>query len=241
MTVVVISQPMLFPWVGLLEQLRLCDIWVHYDDVQFSKGSFFNRVQIKTERGPAWMTIPLRDVRLGRRIREIEIAPDRDWRSSHIDLLAQAYARAPFLEEMLDLVRGVYQKDAGCLSEATIPSFETLADYFGLLAGRRVLCSSHLGVGGEGSQRVLDLVRSLDGSVYVTGHGARNYLDHEAFVAAGIEVRYMDYRKTPYPQQHGAFNPYVTALDLVANLGREGHRFIMSPAVAWKEFLGWMK
>ena len=48
MTVVVISQPMLFPWVGMFEQIRLADVYVHYTDVQFSKGSFVNRVQIKT-------------------------------------------------------------------------------------------------------------------------------------------------------------------------------------------------
>ena len=41
---VVITQPMLFPWVGLLEQIMLADVLVNYADVQFSKGSFTNRV-----------------------------------------------------------------------------------------------------------------------------------------------------------------------------------------------------
>ena len=50
MTTVVISQPMLFPWVGMFEQVALADVFVHYDDVQFSKGSFTNRVQLKTAR-----------------------------------------------------------------------------------------------------------------------------------------------------------------------------------------------
>ena len=47
MKTVVISQPMYFPWVGMLEQMALADVWVHLDDAQFSKGGFFNRVQIK--------------------------------------------------------------------------------------------------------------------------------------------------------------------------------------------------
>ena len=50
MTTVVISQPMFFPWVGMFEQIALADVYVHYDDVQFSKGSFTNRVQLKTAR-----------------------------------------------------------------------------------------------------------------------------------------------------------------------------------------------
>ena len=44
---VVISQSMFFPWVDFLEQLKLADLNVFYDDVQFSKGSFTNRVRIK--------------------------------------------------------------------------------------------------------------------------------------------------------------------------------------------------
>ena len=28
----VVSQPMYFPWVGMLEQIRLCDTYVFYDD-----------------------------------------------------------------------------------------------------------------------------------------------------------------------------------------------------------------
>ena len=40
MKTVVISQPMYFPWVGMLEQMRLADVFVHLDDAQFSKGGF---------------------------------------------------------------------------------------------------------------------------------------------------------------------------------------------------------
>ena len=45
--VVVISQPMYFPWVGFLSQISMASTIIWLDDVQFSKGSFTNRVQIK--------------------------------------------------------------------------------------------------------------------------------------------------------------------------------------------------
>ncbi|MBC8123824.1 MAG: WbqC family protein, partial [Gemmatimonadaceae bacterium] len=59
MNTVVISQPMLFPWIGMFEQICLADVYVHYDDVQFSKGSFSNRVQVKSASGSKWITVPL--------------------------------------------------------------------------------------------------------------------------------------------------------------------------------------
>ena len=93
---VVVSQSMLFPWVGLLEQLRLADVFVHYDDVQFSKGSFVNRVQIKTASGVRWMTIPTRDLHLGQRICEVEVAPPSKWLNQHLALLKSSLAGGVF-------------------------------------------------------------------------------------------------------------------------------------------------
>src|SRR5436190_13002705 len=95
--VVVISQPMLFPWVGMVEQASLADVFVHYDDVQYSKGSFTNRVQVKTAAGSTWMTVPLLGVRLGDLISDLVADDARDWRGAHHRLLASALADADHL------------------------------------------------------------------------------------------------------------------------------------------------
>jgi hypothetical protein len=86
MTSIVISQPMYFPWVGFFEQMRLADVYVWLDDVQFSKGSFTNRVQVLLPDKQTWMTIPLAD-KTGRAIRELSAAGD-GWKASHRDLVA---------------------------------------------------------------------------------------------------------------------------------------------------------
>jgi hypothetical protein len=95
---------MYFPWIGMLEQMRHADIFVHYNDVQFSKGHFQNRIKIKTSKGPKWMTIPLRAVRLGQSINEVCIDETSDWRGQHVELLYQAYREAPYRDEMLAIL-----------------------------------------------------------------------------------------------------------------------------------------
>jgi hypothetical protein len=47
----------------------------------------------------------------------------------------------------------------------------------------------------------------------------------------------MDYRLDPYPQLHGDFTPYVSALDLIANCGVSGRDRIRSGTLYWKEFV----
>jgi hypothetical protein len=227
---------MLFPWPGMLEQLRLADAYVHYDDVQFSKGSFTNRVQIKTAHGIKWLTVPLRDLRLGQPIAEVQVDESRPWRASQLAFLEQAYAGAPYAQDALGLVRRVHAMPTDRLVELATASMQALGAYFEITPAR-VLRSSEIGIGGKSTDRVRAIVQSLQGDVYVTGHGARRYLDHASFDACGIAVAYMDYRKQPYPQLHGEFTPYVSALDLVANVGRAGRDVITSGTIPWKEFV----
>jgi hypothetical protein len=228
---------MFFPWVGMFEQLRLADVYVHYDDVQFSKGSFTNRVQVKTSQGIKWLTIPLESLRLGQRINEVQVSSPAQWAARHTSMLAQAYRGAPYRDEMLALVGDVYATSWSTLADLSIASMHAVFDYFELGQRTAFHRSSTLQVGGASDDRVLAVVRHFGGSRYVTGHGARSYLDHEMFEAAGVDVEYLDYEKRPYPQLHGEFTPFVSILDLIANRGRAGVEVLSSPSIAWRDFL----
>ena len=65
---------------------------------------------------------------------------------------------------------------------------------------------------------MLEIVQYLSGDCYITGHGAKNYLQHEDFEKAKIDVEYMVYGPYQWPQQLGPFNPFVSSLDLIANV-----------------------
>jgi hypothetical protein len=233
---VVISQSMYFPWVGLLEQIRLADCFIHYDDVQFTRG-FYNRVQLKTSGGSKWLTIPTRDYHRGQRIDEVLVDDRQDWRANHLRQLAEAFRGARYADDALELAQGVLGQEWETVGQVSRASILALAQYFGLTANTEFRDSKQLGVPGKSSRRLLDLVVKVGGAEYITGHGAANYMDHEIFEAAGIAVRYMDYRRCPYPQSHGEFTPYVTGLDLVAHCGVRGRQYICSQTIGWKEFI----
>ena len=226
---------MFFPWVGMFEQIKLADCYVHYPDVQFSKGSFVNRVQIKTATGIKWLTVPLKNVSLGQTIGEVEINDDRDWRASHLDMLRQAYSDAPYKVDMLDLVRGVYEEKFSTIAELSIKSLEVVNDYYELTENTIFRDSRELKIDGFSSQRVLDIVKAMDGDVYITGHGAKKYLEHGLFESSGVRVEYMEYEKKLYSQLHGDFTPYVSILDLIANVGRAGNAYINSGTTHWRD------
>lgn len=233
---IVVSQAMFFPWPGFLEQVRLADVFVHYNDVQFSKGGFTNRVQVKTANGVRWLTAPLSGLVLGQRIDEVRLDERRNWRERHLAMMRQAYAAAPYRDDMLALLDAVYSAPCESIAILSDLSLQALCNYFDIGRQARFMRVGELGIGGAGSQRVLDIVTALGGDTYVTGLGARHYLDHQAFERAGIQVEYMDYSKAPYAQLHGPFTPFVSSLDLLANCGREGAKLIQPKTLSWREF-----
>lgn len=232
---VVISQSMYFPWVGLLEQIRLADIFVHYDDVQYTRG-FFNRVQIKTAHGIKWLTVPIQKYRRGTNINDIQIDNRQNWREQHFGILKQAYSKSPYCREMLALVDSVFSLPINTLSDLSRTSTLKLAEFYGLTKNCRFIESDTLGVLGNNSQRLYSIVKHIGGNIYITGHGAANYLDHILFEKSGLTVQYMKYQCNQYSQLHGDFTPYVSGLDLIANCGKDGVQVIQSTPINWRDF-----
>jgi hypothetical protein len=235
--VVAINQPCYLPWRGFFALMKVADVFVFYDDVQFTsntKRSFFSRVQVKTAGGSRWLTVPVRKSgRFGQRINEVEIVADAAWQPAHCGVIRQAFRGAPFAEAVepaLELLSGQRWER---LADLTIATTRRMAELFGIQ--RKTLLSSELGIPGSGSERVLRICEALGASRYVTGHGGLHYLDHERFEAAGIGVEYMDYDLSPYPQLHGPFVPYVTALDVLANTGSAAAAHLGGTTVPWRE------
>jgi hypothetical protein len=234
---IVISQPMFFPWVGMFEQVRLSDVFVFYDDVQFSKGSFTNRVQIKAlnNEGFKWITVPIENLKLGTKINEAVINNAKDWKSEHYSQIENSYKSTKYFLEMFELVHNVLENDCELLSDISTASMLEVCKYYNLTSD--FLKSSEMDIGGKSSERVFEIVKTLGGSTYITGHGARKYLDHDLFESNGIDVEYMNYKKNEYPQMWGGFNPHVSILDLIANTGNRGIEYLNSDTLNWKTFI----
>lgn len=212
---VVISQPLYAPWLGFFDQISRADVLVWLDDVKFSKGSYVNRNRLLVAGYPRWFTIPLTHSSKRGLIRDLEASRD-DWGRHNLEFFERALKDKPEWEQLERIIRPL--EDQGSVVDTVIAITEGLADFVGVLPPVR-LRSTDLGLGGYGSQRVLNIVCQLGGSSYLSGNGGRNYLEHSEFERRGVEVRYMRYAFLPWPQTSTAFNPEVSALDCFASVG----------------------
>ena len=234
--VVAINQPCYLPWRGFFALMKLADVFVFYDDVQFTSNtarSFFARVQLKTAQGRSWLTVPVRKAgRFGQKINEVEILDGEGWEASHCARIRAALGAAPHATTLEPFLTQLAGRPWTRLSGLTIQTTCDLAAAFNIKT--TTLVASELGIAGSGSERVVTICRALGATTYLTAHGGLHYLDHESFEAAGIAVEYAEYDLAPYPQLHGAFEPYVTVLDLMANTGADAPAHIRAETVPWR-------
>src|SRR5262249_7830837 len=131
--VVAINQPCYLPWRGHFALWKQADVFVFYDDVQFTSNtakSFFARVQLKTAAGRRWLTVPVRKAgRFGQRIDEVLIADDR-WVARHRAAIREAFRGAPHaaaVEPVLAALDGWER-----LAELTMTTTKLIAERLGI-------------------------------------------------------------------------------------------------------------
>lgn len=211
-----VLQPGYLPWLGFFDQMRRVDVFVHYDDVQFDKHGWRNRNRVKAPSGPHWLTVPVRHH--GKpRILDVEIDGRAPWARRHIGTIRQFYAQAPFVDRYMGPLEEVLLRGWDRLVDLDLAVATRMAEWLGVRT--QIERSSSLGIEGERSERLLRLCQHFGAERYLSGSAARVYLDVDLFARHGIEVAWQDFVHPTYPQQHGAFVPYLSAIDLLLNCG----------------------
>lgn len=214
---VAILQPSYLPWLGFFDQMARADVFVLYDDVQYTKNDWRNRNRIKTPNGPMWLTVPMDRRSPHGHIRDALIAVDNRWRSDHLKAMEMNYARAPFWPEVSVLMEPLFWRQL-TLFDLCGDILDVLYTYLNLKAV--VTRSSSIGYANlVGTERLVAICRALEATDYLTGDAAQNYLEVDKFSKAGITVHWQNYQHPVYPQLWGPFVSHLSIMDLLFNCG----------------------
>jgi hypothetical protein len=229
----VILQPSYIPWRGYFHLIQKADVFVFYDDVQYDHHGWRNRNRIKTPRGTEWLTIPIQSRGEGWKetpIRDVRISWERPWADSHFDKLRACYSSAPFYKRYRPMLERWRQSKPELLADFTIETTVELAHELGIDRTQFVR-SSALGCAGVKTDRLVQVLKKVGATHYISGPAAKEYLEEEKLTAAGIGLEWMVYEYPEYPQLHGPFDPHVSVLDLLMMTGPEAAGYIWREAV----------
>lgn len=227
---VAILQSNYIPWKGYFDLIHDVDLFIFFDDVQYTQRDWRNRNKIKTSRGLEWLTAPTNGTRQ-HLIHEVEFV-DVKWQSTHWQTLRHNYGKASHFERYRPFLEDVYLgQQWKYLSELNQHLIEKISRQFLGISAEFVDSRQYHAVGAK-QGRIIDLLIKSGATSYVSGPSAKDYIDEAEFAQIGIELVWKDYSGYPeYPQLHPPFEHGATILDLLFHTGPEASRYIWG----WRE------
>lgn len=239
MKIVAMHQPHYFPWLGYLDKMAKSDEFVVLDEVQFTDGSPMNRnkfLQIDGEAKLLSLSIEKKGY-LEKPTRKVRLSNWSKIRKKHCGFIECNYGKTPYFDEVMPLVAKVLETDHDALLGIDMASVEMLRSAYGIETPLVMQSSLPYDAEAKNNELVLGLCETCEADAYLSGRGAKSYMDERSFSEKGISVRYQAFSCPEYPQyRQDKFVPNLTALDLLFQCGIDGARKIFRDNMKNEEF-----
>lgn len=215
------------PWKGVFDLIHRVDVFVFYDDVQFTKKDWRSRNKIPTANGGVWLTVPI--LTKGKRdqlICDAMIDTSVDWQKKHHKTLSLNYAKAPHIKEYEQLLFDFYLAEQWKnLAEMNVYMTKYICHLLGIEAEFHNAQDLHAS-GGKDGEKVLKICEMLGCDHFINGPASKGFMDEEKFKGAGVALEYMTYGYPEYKQLYQPFDHYVSVLDLLFMTGNDAPHYI---------------
>ena len=215
---VVIHQPDFAPYIGFFQRLTNSDLFIILDNVQFvhSNNGWTHRDKIRTREGEKWITNSVKKTSRNSLINEI-IYSKSDWRTRNLNLIKQNYRKAKFFGTMFPYFEDLYYLKKESLLEFNMIWIKSICNLLDLKID--IVYSSQLDVSGAKNDLIINLLNSVNATDYLSGDGAKAYLEEDIFTENNINLIWQNYSHPIYEQQFEGFIPYLSIIDCLLNCG----------------------
>ena len=221
-----VHQPQYLPWLGFFSKINMSDCFVILDNVQYKKREFQNRNKIRTAKGFIWLTVPVvTKGRFHQKIKEVKIDNSVSWQQKHLRSITTNYGKAKFFKKYSSFLEDIYLKSKWqSLNDLNCHIINyTLKE---LAIDTKIYTESSLDIEGSSTDRIINICKTLAADTYLSGSGAKAYLEEEKFKASGIGLCYQEFKHPNYPQAFKDFEPQMSVLDLLLNCGPESRNYL---------------
>lgn len=227
--IVACHQPNFLPWLGFFSKIAQSTHFIFLNDVQFSHGqhNWTTRVKILGSNGTFWLTVPISKSNLGfQKIMDLRTLNDSRWIEKTAKTLHASYAKAKFYEQIIPPIIQILKDHNNLICNTNINLIKHLSSTLSL--NTEFILSSDLHSTKTSNERLVDLVSSINGNVYLCGNGADDYQNDEIFSSYGIRLEYSKFKQSEYEQSSkNGFYSGLSIIDALCNIGIEKTRDIL--------------
>lgn len=228
--IVSIHQPHYLPWLGLLDKMAQSDVFIVLDDVQLTDQSPMLRNKLMDKDGAEiYLTVDtFKKHYHDKKTREIEVNNAKKWQKRHERFFLFDYKKHPYFEEVWPFLAPLYQKEYTHLINVELDAMAALRALLDIQTPLVLQSALPYDQSLRRNALLIDLLKHTQASCYLSGRGARAYMDPAQFRQEGIDVFYQCFTYPQYPQRNAkeGFLPNLSSVDLLMNCGIDASRRI---------------
>ena len=104
-------QPTYLPWLGLLHKIEVADLFIIYDDVQYSRYGWYNRNYILSKNGPIFLVVPVKRQFSSKILHnQVLINNSENWSQKHLKSIELCYSKSLFFKNILIKFKNIFKK-----------------------------------------------------------------------------------------------------------------------------------
>ena len=196
---IAIHQPNFLPWLGNFYKIANADQFIFYDSTQFSKGSYTNRVRIHhsqdLNQGFDYLTLAIKKHSLNTAIKDIEISGHLDWFTYISNKITQTYCKANHFHQIEDLLDYI-SKNGQHHSKLALLNIDIIQYICQKISiHNNFTIASNLDNKGHSTEALIHLLQQSNARYYLSGHGAKSYLNLESFEQHQISLRFSNFKE----------------------------------------------
>lgn len=213
---IAIMQPYIFPYIGYFQLVKAVDVFVFYDDVNFIKRGWVNRNNILTNNQSSLFSIPLIKASQNKMISEVDLGYDDKWLNKFYLTLEHSYKKAPYYNDVLILIKKVFNKENRTIADLAIASVELTSQYLGLSTKFELSSVSYqLSKGMDKADRLISICKEKGAGSYINPSGGKELYDKPYFQQKGVELFFIANRIGPYKQLNEDFVGGLSIIDVL--------------------------
>lgn len=238
---IAIMQPYFFPYIGYFQLISSADRFLFYDNLTCSQKWIAQNRILEVNRAPLAITAPVKGYHLASKICEVKVELNANWRSKFLRKLYFNYKNAAFFSEGIGMTEEALGIETDSLSKLNIYSASAIARFLGIPTQIAVISESQsdqlerklermsqMQQGCEKKvQRILEICRQEQASIYVNARGGVELYDKAVFMQNGVQLFFNVPKPLTYRQLAHTFTPDLSIIDVVMNCGREGTRALL--------------
>lgn len=209
-------QPYLFPYIGYWQLINAVDIFVVYDNIQFTKKGWFHRNNILLNGKKTLFSIPLKKDSDSLYVIDRFISTEADKEINKIiRQIENAYKKAPYFVDVFSMIKEIIQNDERNLFKYIYNSIIQICKY--LEIDTKIIISSTIDIDHtlKSQNKVIALNKALNATKYINPIGGIELYEFEEFKKENIELTFLESNIPEYNQFGNEFTPYLSIIDIM--------------------------